>query len=120
MSTIQLDSIKVDDPLREDLGELGELMASIQQYGLLHPIVVDDKRRLIAGHRRLEACKRLGKKRMDVKFYGELSQEERREIELEENVQRKEPHRVRAVEDDQGAHRASEGGRGGTGFTGGR
>ena len=89
MSEIQLSSIRVEDRLREDLGELGELMASIQQYGLLHPIVIDDKRRLIAGHRRLEASRRLGKKRIEVKLLGELSAEERREIELEENVQRK-------------------------------
>lgn len=89
MSEIQLSSIRVEERLREDLGELGELMASIQQYGLLHPIVIDDKRRLIAGHRRLEACKRLGKKRVEVKSLGELSADERREIELEENIRRK-------------------------------
>lgn len=89
MSVVQATSISIDDRLREDLGELGELMVSIQQYGLLHPVVIDDKRRLIAGYRRLEACKRLGKKRIEVKFYGELTDEERREIELEENVQRK-------------------------------
>jgi len=89
VSEIQLSSIRVEDRLREDLGELGELMASIQQYGLLHPIVIDDKRRLIAGHRRLEASRRLGKKRIEVKLLGELSAEERREIELEENIQRK-------------------------------
>ncbi len=64
-------------------------MASIQQYGLLHPIVVDDKRRLIAGYRRLEAFKRLGKKRIEVTFYGDLSEKEREKLEWEENERRK-------------------------------
>lgn len=89
MKTIQLDTIEVGERLREDLGDLGDLMASIQQYGLLHPVVIDDDRRLIAGHRRLESCRRLGKKQVEVKFLGDLSAEERREIELEENVRRK-------------------------------
>ena len=44
------------------------------------------RRHLIAGQRRLEAYKRLGKKRIEVKFYGELSKEARRELELEEKL----------------------------------
>ncbi len=89
MSNVSTSSIKVGDRLREDLGDLGDLMASIQQHGMLHPIVIDDKRNLIAGQRRLEAYKRLGKKQIKVTFYGDLSEEERRTLELDENVQRK-------------------------------
>ncbi len=45
---------------RKDLGNLDALAASIKDVGLLHPIVVTPERVLIAGERRLEACKRLG------------------------------------------------------------
>jgi ParB family chromosome partitioning protein len=49
--------------LRNDLGQLDELIASIEEKGLLEPIVVrpvEDGFEVVAGYRRLEACKRLG------------------------------------------------------------
>lgn len=60
MTTIQLDRIRVVDRHRGDLGDLGDLAASIATEGLLHPVVVTTDNRLIAGHRRLEACRSLG------------------------------------------------------------
>ncbi len=55
----------------------------------MHPIVIDDKGVLIAGERRLKACKQIGLRRIDVRKYGTLTAAERREIELEENLHRK-------------------------------
>lgn len=81
--------IQVKNRLREDIGDIGGLAQSIKSWGLIHPIVVDDAGRLIAGQRRIEACKRLGMKRVDVRYFGELSAAERREIEDEENLHRK-------------------------------
>ena len=52
--------IQVDSRLRRDLGDLAELADSIAELGLLQPIVVTPQKRLIAGERRLEACRRLG------------------------------------------------------------
>lgn len=89
MGNVSTSCIKIDARLREDLGDLSDLMVSIQQYGLLHPIVIDDKRNLIAGQRRLEAFKRLGKKQINVTFYGDLTEDERKILEVEENVRRK-------------------------------
>jgi ParB-like chromosome segregation protein Spo0J len=86
---IDPDSIKVKDRLREDLGDIEGLAASIKAWGLLHPIVIDEKRRLVAGARRLAACKLLGFRRVDVSLIGDLSDSERREIELDENLKRK-------------------------------
>lgn len=60
MTTIQLDRIRVVDRHRGDLGDLTDLAASIATEGLLHPVVVTTDNRLIAGHRRLEACRSLG------------------------------------------------------------
>jgi ParB/RepB/Spo0J family partition protein len=51
---------------RRDLGDIDELARSIDEVGLLHPIVVRSDGRLIAGERRLAACKRLGWQRVPV------------------------------------------------------
>ncbi len=60
MSTEKIDAIRIGDRLRKDLQDLKPLVESIQAIGLLHPVVIDSDRNLIAGHRRLEACKSLG------------------------------------------------------------
>lgn len=41
---------------RRDMGDLATLAKSIEEIGLLHPIVVDKRGVLIAGERRLRAC----------------------------------------------------------------
>lgn len=53
-------SIRVGTRHRRDLGDVDQLAASIASVGLLHPIVVTPDGALIAGERRLEACRRLG------------------------------------------------------------
>jgi hypothetical protein len=57
---VGLHEIKVGDRARTDLGDLTDLMASIEELGLLQPIVITDDHELIAGGRRLEACRKLG------------------------------------------------------------
>lgn len=86
---LPLEAIVVGDRRREDYGDIAGLAASIQTYGLLHPIVVDDTGALVAGERRLRAVESLGWESVDVRDIGELSDAERAEIELEENLQRK-------------------------------
>ena len=53
-------SIKVKARYRKDLGDIDSLAQSINEIGLLHPVVITADGRLIAGQRRLEACKSLG------------------------------------------------------------
>jgi ParB/RepB/Spo0J family partition protein len=55
-----ISSIKVGERHRRDLGDIVSLAASIDKIGLLHPVVITPRRELIAGHRRLQACKILG------------------------------------------------------------
>lgn len=57
---MKLDSIIVGDRVRKDLGDIESLAASIKRHGLLHPVVVKKDRTLVAGHRRIEAARRLG------------------------------------------------------------
>ncbi len=89
MARRRIDSIIVGERQREDLGDLDGLMASIRDWGLLQPVVVDADGDLVAGGRRLEACRRLGWTSVDVRHLGELSDPERRMLELEENIRRK-------------------------------
>lgn len=81
--------IKQGERFRDDLGDLTDLKASIKSRSLIHPISVDQENNLIAGGRRLAACIELGVKEVPVvihKIEGEL---DLREIELLENVHRK-------------------------------
>lgn len=55
-----VDKIRVGARHRKGVGDLEELAASISEVGLLHPPVVTSAGVLVAGARRLEACKRLG------------------------------------------------------------
>lgn len=86
---LPLSAITIDERRREDYGDINGLAASIKRYGLLHPVVVDDANRLIAGERRLRAYQQLGWQEIDTRSLGELTEAERREIELEENLRRK-------------------------------
>jgi ParB family chromosome partitioning protein len=58
--------IRVGTRRRKDMGDIDALAASISEVGLLQPIVIDQKNRLIAGERRLEAVKRLGWEKIKV------------------------------------------------------
>jgi hypothetical protein len=53
-------SIVVRDRHRQDLGDIDGLAKNIAEVGLLHPVVVTPDIVLIAGARRLAACKQLG------------------------------------------------------------
>lgn len=57
---MQIEEIQVGFRYRKDLGDLRALADSIAEVGLLHPVVVTPSGRLIAGQRRLEACRQLG------------------------------------------------------------
>lgn len=87
---------KIDD--EKDLADgfrLDELARSIQQYGLLNPILVrtrkDGQYDLLAGRRRLLACKMLGREKIPAIIRDDLKAEEAIAISLTENLQRAEP-----------------------------
>lgn len=51
---------------RKDMGDVEALAASIRDVGLLHPVVITPDGKLIAGERRLEAYKFLGRSEIPV------------------------------------------------------
>ena len=57
---VSLDRITVGERHRRDMGDIPALAASIASVGLLHPVVITPNGVLIAGERRIEACRRLG------------------------------------------------------------
>src|SRR5580692_5729545 len=57
---MKIDCVQIGFRYRKDLGDLRSLADSIGEVGLLHPVVVTQEGRLIAGQRRLEACRSLG------------------------------------------------------------
>ena len=57
---LNIDSIQIGKRYRKDVGDIRPLAESIAEQRLFHPVVVTPERRLIAGWRRIEACKLLG------------------------------------------------------------
>ena len=81
--------IITEDRQRKDFGDIEELARSIAQAGLIQPIAIDEGNNLIAGERRLQACKALGHTSIEARRWKDLSTSEKHLIELEENVKRK-------------------------------
>jgi ParB family transcriptional regulator, chromosome partitioning protein len=64
--TLSIADIKVGLRHRRDMGDIETLAASIEDIGSLNAITVDERGCLLAGARRLAACKRLGWKTIPV------------------------------------------------------
>jgi ParB family chromosome partitioning protein len=58
--TRPLADIHIGKRHRSEMGNVEALAASIEDIGLLHPITVDGENNLLAGARRLAACRSLG------------------------------------------------------------
>lgn len=83
-----IDQIRIKKRVRKDLGSLQPLMDSLQEQGLLNPIVVNTKNELIAGQRRLESAKRLGWQSIAVTVVDKASEADRLAMEIDENMHR--------------------------------
>lgn len=83
--------IKLDERGRKDYGPIDELVEDIKELELIHPIAVErraDGLYLLAGGRRLKACKQAKMKEIPVRIYEELPPFKRKKIELHENLKR--------------------------------
>lgn len=86
----QPDAIKIRaGRIRDDLGDLQELIDSIQKRGLLHPLVLDDENYIVAGFRRYLALRFLKWSTIPFIRKKNLSEVDRLAIEIEENTRRK-------------------------------
>ena len=86
--------VEIGERFRKDLGDLTDFLHSVKTQGIISPILVQQaggKYKLIAGERRTTACLMLEMKTIPAKvFTGELTDLEKRILELAENLQRKE------------------------------
>lgn len=86
---IPIPQITVTNRIRKDLGDLTSLSQSIAEVGLLSPIIVTQDYTLLAGERRLTACKSLGMEEIPVIIVTAEEAEKQKLIELQENLLRK-------------------------------
>lgn len=86
---VNIDDVIVKRRIRVNLGNLTQLSESLRRHGLMNPIVVTKRMELVAGHRRLEAAKRLGWKTIEARIMENLSDEARLEMEIDENLHRR-------------------------------
>lgn len=89
---IKINEIQIPERFRVDYGDLHELAESIKRFGLIQPIVVtkvDGNFTLVAGARRLLSSTQIGLEEIEVVLFESLDVISRREIELEENIRRK-------------------------------
>lgn len=88
--TVPIASVTAVRPERQrrELTGIDELAESIFRIGLINPIVISPQGVLVAGERRLTACRQLGWTSIPVQFTTDLSEYELQCIELEENVKR--------------------------------
>lgn len=75
--------------MRKTFEDIDLLAESISQHGQIAPIVLDEDNNLIAGERRYRAHCLLKKETIGVVYREALTDIQKKEIELEENIQRK-------------------------------
>lgn len=86
---VRVDEIHIGERIRKDIGDLESLKNSLSKHGLISPVVINLDGELIAGYRRLTAAKELGWVEIEVNVVHAESQEDLLDIELEENMIRK-------------------------------
>lgn len=86
---IDIDKIVVNNRIRHEYGDLEELAEDIKTNGLINPPVVNKAYELLAGERRLRACKLLGWPTIEVRMMDTRDAEHELNIEISENDVRK-------------------------------
>lgn len=86
---LNVEEILIRRRVRRNLGDLTPLVESMRKHGLLNPIVVTSRKELVAGHRRLESAKQLGWKTVPVRYVDSAEAADLVEMELDENIKRK-------------------------------
>ncbi|MBC8180867.1 ParB N-terminal domain-containing protein [candidate division KSB1 bacterium] len=86
---IKIDDIKISARIRIDNTDISQLKKSIEEIGLLNPIIVDEENELLSGFRRLTACRELGWEEIDAVVFKTSDNEVKKlDIEFHENLGR--------------------------------
>lgn len=91
MPFLPLDDLYFDEAesQRKDVGDIDDLVQSINRIGLINAIIVERDGKIRAGRRRYLAHKQLGLTEIEVKLKDDLSELELHQLELDENIRRK-------------------------------
>lgn len=89
---LNISNIVVSSRIRKDTGGIDDLATDIKEHGLINPVSVmdcgDGSFQLIAGLRRLKACKSLGHTEIRTSVLSPIAADELLKMEYAENVQR--------------------------------
>jgi ParB-like chromosome segregation protein Spo0J len=58
------------------LSSLDDLISSIEEFGLLQPLVINQRNEVVSGNRRLEAIRRLGWEEVEVNVVSSVAEDE--------------------------------------------
>jgi ParB family chromosome partitioning protein len=86
---VPVTEIVINERVRCEIGDLSSLMKSMDQHGQLNPITITRTNALVAGHRRLLAALELQWTYIDAIIVDKTSEVDLLEMELEENIHRK-------------------------------
>lgn len=117
---IDIDKIVVNDRIRKDFGDIQELADDIKENGLINPPTINKSYVLLAGERRLKACKALGWTQIEVHMLDTKDEAHDLAVEMSENNMRRNftgselaegIRRQMAIEAARAKERMAEGGR---------
>jgi len=86
---LPLSEVKEGERFRKEYGDLKSLCDSIAKHGVIQPIIITRDKELVAGGRRLRASFLVGKETVPFVYRDECDELTLRELELEENLHRK-------------------------------
>lgn len=98
LQSILINSVTVTNRIRKDLGDISALAANISELGLLSPILVNKQHQLLAGERRLTACRELGWTDIPAIIMDTADAERELAVEFAENRYRKDFNREEIVD----------------------
>jgi ParB family transcriptional regulator, chromosome partitioning protein len=86
---VKIDDIKISARIRVENTDIAPLKKSIEEIGLLNPIIVNEENELLSGYRRLTACRELGWEAIDAVVLSTSENEIKKlDIEFHENLGR--------------------------------
>lgn len=98
LQSIPINSVTITNRIRKDLGDISALAANISELGLLSPILVNKQHQLLAGERRLTACRELGWTDIPAIIMDTADAERELAVEFAENRYRKDFNREEIVD----------------------
>ena len=86
---IDISHIVINKRVRKNAGDLNQLAESMEKFGQLHPVIVNNKMELISGFRRVQSAKQLNWKTVFAIIVDVNTESDKLTMEVEENLRRK-------------------------------